>query len=160
LSFTGTGKIDLGNNELDVTATVATVESYFKNAHLVTSAPGGVLGDIDLGSGQTKVLFTLAGDASLDRTVDVGDLGKLATNYGTTSGATWNQGDFDHNGTVDVGDLGALATSYGVTMAGGAAAGGQTEIMMARPTNVPADPFSSGMGITMDDDRPKLIDFL
>jgi hypothetical protein len=65
--------------------------------------------------------FTFAGDANADRTVDVGDLGALATNYGITTGGSWDKGDFNYDGKVDVGDLGALATNYGKTLAAGTA---------------------------------------
>jgi hypothetical protein len=70
-------------------------------------------------TGVIKLTALMSGDANLDGTVDVGDLGALATNYGTTSGATWAQGDFDNNGGVNVGDLGVLATNYGKTVGGG-----------------------------------------
>jgi hypothetical protein len=55
----------------------------------------------------------IAGDANEDKSVDVGDLGILAANYGTAFGATWDKGDFNGDGTVDVGDLGILAANYG-----------------------------------------------
>ena len=58
------------------------------------------------------------GDANSDGKVDVGDLGILAANYGTTSGATWSRGDFNHDGKVDVGDLGILAANYGAGTSG------------------------------------------
>jgi T5SS/PEP-CTERM-associated repeat protein len=53
------------------------------------------------------------GDANLDGRVDVGDLGILAGNYGTLSGASWFMGDFNSDGAVNVGDLGVLAGNYG-----------------------------------------------
>jgi GH35 family endo-1,4-beta-xylanase len=58
------------------------------------------------------ILGTAYGDANLDKSVDVGDLGILAANYGGT-GKTWSQGDFNGDGLVDVGDLGILAANYG-----------------------------------------------
>jgi hypothetical protein len=59
------------------------------------------------------VAFTTPGDTNGDGTVDVGDLGILAANYGKTTGATWATGDFNGDGAVDVGDLGILAANYG-----------------------------------------------
>ena len=53
------------------------------------------------------------GDANTDMVVDVGDLAILGTNYGMTSGATWEHGDFNGDGAVDVGDLAILGTNYG-----------------------------------------------
>ena len=57
------------------------------------------------------------GDANEDGSVDVSDLGILATNYGTTTGMGWGQGDFNEDGAVDVSDLGVLATNYGTSTA-------------------------------------------
>jgi hypothetical protein len=59
-----------------------------------------------------KSITLLAGDANLDNSVDVGDLGILAANYGGV-GKHWSQGDFNNDGAVDVGDLGILAAHYG-----------------------------------------------
>jgi hypothetical protein len=60
----------------------------------------------------------IPGDANKDGVVDVGDLGILAANYGTTTGATWSMGDFNGDGVVDVGDLGILAANYGTNTSG------------------------------------------
>jgi hypothetical protein len=60
----------------------------------------------------SNAVTTIPGDANLDGSVDVGDLGILAANYGGT-GKTWAQGDFNGDGAVDVGDLGILAANYG-----------------------------------------------
>jgi hypothetical protein len=84
----------------------------------------------------------MAGDANLDGTVNVGDLGVLATNYGMTSGADWNQGDFDGNGTVDVGDLGTLATNYGKS-GGGGSAQGSTTLSVANTSMTASSPKDS-----------------
>jgi hypothetical protein len=54
----------------------------------------------------------IPGDANGDGMVDVGDLGILAANYGS-SGKSWAQGDFNGDTIVDVGDLGILAAHYG-----------------------------------------------
>lgn len=56
------------------------------------------------------ILGTLAGDANLDGSVNVGDLGALASGWNTAG--TWAQGDFDFSGAVDVGDLGILASNW------------------------------------------------
>ncbi len=55
----------------------------------------------------------LPGDANADDSVDVSDLGILATYYGTVGSACWINGDFNNDNNVDVSDLGILATSYG-----------------------------------------------
>jgi hypothetical protein len=55
--------------------------------------------------------FFLNGDANHDRTVDVTDLGILATNWQST-GVGFSQGDFNLDGFTDVTDLGILATNW------------------------------------------------
>jgi hypothetical protein len=55
--------------------------------------------------------FVLAGDANRDRTVDITDLGILATNW-QQSPKAFSQGDFSYDGTVDITDLGILATNW------------------------------------------------
>ncbi len=62
------------------------------------------------------LVAALPGDATLDRSVDVGDLGILAGNYGAVGGQTWATGDFNGDGNVDVGDLGILAGNYGTSV--------------------------------------------
>jgi hypothetical protein len=67
--------------------------------------------------GQYTTYYTLAphpGDANDDGAVNVGDLGVLAANWGST-GAAWSTGDFTGEGAVDVGDLGVLAGNWGWT---------------------------------------------
>ncbi|MBN2292765.1 MAG: metallophosphoesterase [Pirellulales bacterium] len=59
----------------------------------------------------------LEGDANMDKSVDVSDLGILAGNYGTASGMSWGMGDFTGDGAVDVSDLGILAANYGTSVA-------------------------------------------
>jgi glucose/arabinose dehydrogenase len=125
LSFAdSTSKLDLKNNELQSTMTLAQIMNFLFEAtpRIVTSAGGpGVLGYADIGGGVTEVRYTLNGDTNLDGTVGVGDLGALATHYGSSSGVNWQQGDFDHSGVVNVGDLGALATNYGNSIGTGPA---------------------------------------
>jgi hypothetical protein len=65
--------------------------------------------------------YSRRGDADLNGTVDVTDLGILATNFNTApAGATsWLSGDFSGDGLVDVTDLGMLATHFNATAAAG-----------------------------------------
>jgi hypothetical protein len=56
-------------------------------------------------------LFVLAGDANRDRTVDITDLGILATNW-QQSPRVFSQGDFNYDNLVDITDLGVLATNW------------------------------------------------
>ncbi len=61
---------------------------------------------------ELTIIALAGGDANEDGVVDVGDLGILAGNWGSTT-ATWRTGDFTDDGLVDVGDLGVLAGSWG-----------------------------------------------
>lgn len=70
-----------------------------------------------------EIRYTLKGDTNLNGSVDVGDLGALATSYGISGGMSWGNGDFNRDGNVDVGDLGALATNYGTQLATSPSAG-------------------------------------
>ncbi len=61
-----------------------------------------------------------AGDATLDGTVDISDLGALATNWQMSG--TWKKGDFNLDGFIDISDLGILATHWQEGVSGGASA--------------------------------------
>jgi hypothetical protein len=68
-----------------------------------------------------EALRPLAGDANEDLTVDVIDLGLMATNY--DQAGNWNTGDFNGDGVVNVIDLGQMATNYGQSKVSGMDAG-------------------------------------
>ncbi|HSV12948.1 MAG TPA: hypothetical protein VLI90_01715 [Tepidisphaeraceae bacterium] len=137
LTFNGTGTLDVGNNELLTTTPQGTIRTNLISNAIFTSHTGTntALGYGDGGGGLTEVRYTLKGDATLNGTVDVGDLGALATNYGATTGATWQQGDSNYDGQVNVADLGALATNYGTSLAAGSIASGTP---VAQPTDLAA----------------------
>ncbi len=59
------------------------------------------------------VEYTLYGDANVDGSVNLSDLGFLGDNYGLTTGATWAMGDFNYDGRVNLSDLGFLGDQYG-----------------------------------------------
>jgi hypothetical protein len=59
--------------------------------------------------------FFLTGDANHDRSVNITDLGLLATNWQAT-GKTFSQGDFNYDSVVDITDLGILATNWQITL--------------------------------------------
>ena len=56
-------------------------------------------------------MATLPGDASLDGSVDAGDLTTLINNFGHPG--NWSQGDFNYDGTVNASDLTAMINSFG-----------------------------------------------
>jgi hypothetical protein len=67
--------------------------------------------DIALPANHVFNFVFLAGDADNDGTVDITDLGILATNW-QQSTRTFSQGDFNYDATVDITDLGILATKW------------------------------------------------
>jgi hypothetical protein len=90
-----------------------TLESQFSSPSAVKIGTIGMVTLSGYGVGVYLIDPPIAGDANRDGSVDVGDLGILAANYGIASDATWDQGDFNGDGAVDVGDLGILAANYG-----------------------------------------------
>jgi hypothetical protein len=72
-------------------------------------SPSPFLGDaID----NTTVLlrFTLPGDATLDRLVNVNDFALLAANFNTPS--RWSRGDFNYDGNANISDFALLAANF------------------------------------------------
>jgi len=88
--------------------------SYLKRAYDINDS-GQIVGQGVILNQLHAFLMTpiTPGDTDKDGDVDLVDLGKLATYYGTTSGANWGMGDFDKDGDVDLVDLGAMAANYG-----------------------------------------------
>lgn len=74
------------------------------------SAGNTAVGWIDDGHAIT-VRYTLYGDATLDGTVNFGDLLALSQNY-NTSGKQWIDGDSDYDGFVNFADLLRLSQNY------------------------------------------------
>jgi hypothetical protein len=64
------------------------------------------------------VRYTIVGDADLNRSVNVNDLGILASNWQLSS-KRWSQGNFDYSpdGLVNVNDLGMLASNWQTVLA-------------------------------------------
>jgi Ca2+-binding RTX toxin-like protein len=140
LSMSG-GRIDVADNDmiLDYTggSPIATIQSLIGSAYVggawagfgITTtmgnatthalgyaeasdvAPGGVFSGHSLDSTAVVIKFTYYGDADLSGTVDVADLGRLASNW-QLSPRRWSQGNFNYDGVVDVADLGMLASNW------------------------------------------------
>jgi ELWxxDGT repeat protein len=67
---------------------------------------------------QTTIIarYTLAGDATLDGSVNLVDFNRLASNFGQ-SGRDFAQGDFNYDGNVDLTDFNVLAGRFGTSLA-------------------------------------------
>jgi autotransporter-associated beta strand protein len=99
--------------------------------------------------------YTLAGDATLDGSVDFNDLVKLAQNYNTTVSASteswWNKGDFTYDGITDFNDLVKLAQNYNTALPtepiAGASAAFEADLARAFGNSVPEPGTLSSRGI-------------
>jgi autotransporter-associated beta strand protein len=107
----------------------------YAQASEVLGATGGTFLGQPADADSILVRQTLAGDATLDGTVDFNDLVKLAQNYNTTVSATtdswWYNGDFTYDGIVDFNDLVKLAQNYNTAL--------PSEAVPGAPANFSAD---------------------
>lgn len=74
-----------------------------------------IVTDADLDRWVYDLAGTRYGDANLDGSVDILDLGLLATSFGGAGG--WGNGDFNGDGQINIVDLGILATEFGFSAA-------------------------------------------
>src|SRR5205807_6946084 len=85
----------------------------------------------------TLVMFTYAGDATLDGKINVDDYGRIDFNVGLGT-AGWYNGDFNYDGKINVDDYGIIDFNVGIQ---GPPLGGGPEIAatprVARLTTVP-----------------------
>ena len=130
LSFTGDsifdGTLFINNQSVEIPVPGTTFEILRYSDRMGTSfdainssnTPIGLYFDLlfddTLGIATLEAKAHLEGDADLDGDVDLGDLAKLATNFGGMG--NWLQGDFTLDGNIDLGDLAKLATNFGSTI--------------------------------------------
>jgi len=128
-AFNGTGIAST-----TVAATAGRAIGYAQASEVLGAAGGTFLGQAADGD-SILVRQTLAGDATLDGTVDFNDLVHLAQNYNTTVSATtdswWFNGDFTYDGMVDFNDLVKLAQNYNTAL--------PSEAIPGAPVNFSAD---------------------
>ena len=80
--------------------------------------PDAIFGSVD--STAVLVRYTVAGDSNLDGITNIGDFGRLASNYNQSG--VWGSGDFNYDGTVGISDFSILAANFNVSLP---AAGGR-----------------------------------
>jgi hypothetical protein len=132
----GTGPHWTGNGITSSTAAAnGALAIGYAEASEVTSPAGGTWTGENVDGSAVLVRTTLAGDATLDGSVDFNDLVKLAQNYNTQVSATteswWNHGDFTYDGMVDFNDLVKLAQNYNTAL--------PSEAIPGAPVNFGAD---------------------
>ncbi len=102
-----------------ITSSVAAVTSnrslgYAEATDLFSSFPASFANQ-SIDNTAVLVRYTISGDANLDRTVDISDLGVLATNW-QQSPRRWSRGDFNYDQVINISDLGILATNWQQTL--------------------------------------------
>ena len=126
LTLSGTSNLALtflGDSALGGDYSVITYASHAgSGGFAVTSNFAPYITGVTVGANAVTVNVKpfIGGDADLSGSVNVLDLAKLASNYG--SSGTWSDADFDGNGIVNVLDLAALAGNYGTSVAAAGAA--------------------------------------
>ena len=90
-------------------------------------------GGVPLSPDQEVDFFTLAGDVTRDRRVNLEDFNVLAANFGQ-SNRTFTQGDLDYDGRVNLNDFTLLAGRFGRTLAA-ATTGGTTSSVFGEQTD-------------------------
>ena len=127
IALLAAGQIDTTSGGANGAVGYAEASTLFTGATFPQSFAGQAFDNTTL-----ILTYTLAGDATLNKTVDFDDLLAVAKNYNGT-GKVWTQGDFDYNGTVDFNDLLLLAKSYGST------APGEASVALATSASFAAD---------------------
>ena len=80
----------------------------------VLGPTGGMFGGMNVDGTTVLLRRTYTGDANLDRTVNISDFSRLATNFNAPG--TWFNGDFNYDGTVGIGDFSLLASNFNKTL--------------------------------------------
>ncbi|HSV14889.1 MAG TPA: autotransporter-associated beta strand repeat-containing protein, partial [Tepidisphaeraceae bacterium] len=149
LSIDAASNLDLTNNELVAPGSADSALMLIQSGQVFSSAladANHALGYISVpSSSNMEVRYALKGDANLDGSVDVGDLGALATSYGASGGQSWINGDSNQDGNIDVGDLGALATNYGSSLASSPAEAAVATAVVADGASTVPEPAMVGM---------------
>ena len=104
---------------------------------------GGVWGGVSVNSGDVLVMYTYAGDANLDGTIDGGDYG-IIDNFAQVPGASgYANGDFNYDSVIDGGDYGIIDNNI---QAQGAPFPVSGSVGLSGVTAVP-EPSTAGAGI-------------
>lgn len=132
--------------EADIQAMFATIYEASENRWFDLNFDE-VVDELDLIELVTGVLDTAMGDVNLDQKVDLADLARLATNFGTESDALWGQGDMNGDGMVDLADLAKIATNFGFGTGQGAIGGASAESLLAIMIPEPATALYGALGM-------------
>ena len=108
-------------NSLTFNNAAAEPSGYYFQQALGINSGGSICGIMYNGTANYHAYLlvpSLPGDVNLDGKIDINDLTAVLTNFGQTSGMTWNLGDVNGDGKVDINDLTTVLTNFGQTSAG------------------------------------------
>jgi hypothetical protein len=158
-SFSSTGDIGKFATTLAAYSTQAVTSDRNFAAALDTSSTGSFSSvmtihtsdeDIPGATARTPLTLTLqatialGGDANLDGSVDVSDLGSLASNWQSPGG--WSQGDFNRDDMIDVTDLGLLAMNWQQSATDQSLSQAMSSVGLGAASNVP-EPIGAGAAL-------------
>ena len=116
-TWTGTTGASINSSLAALTPAVNAV-GYATSQQLFSTFPATFAG-VSINANDLLVRYTLAADASLNKTVNALDFNALATNFGSIT-ANWYQGDFNYDGRVNTADFTALALNFSANLASAA----------------------------------------
>ena len=145
-AWNGTGAI----HSTTAGATPGTALGYAEAGSLFTVFPATFAGQ-QVDDSAVLVRYTLAGDANLDRAVNIGDFSLLAAAYNSPAG--WSGGNFNYDADVNIADFSLLASAFNSALPAEAAAALEAAPYIAKAVFAVAK-------IEDKDDQPRLIDEL
>jgi autotransporter-associated beta strand protein len=151
LSISGSGQLDVNNNEIiinygtgpdPITTIAAYIKAGYNNGNwngpgIISSAARKPTNSLFYGlgyadgndyvvkglpPGEIEVKYTLLGDANLDGLVNAADFNIIAANF-NQSVTGWDEGDFNYDGLVNAADFNELAANFNQGDSGAALAG-------------------------------------
>ena len=105
----GGGEMFTTGGDFELSGTIGQPDA---NTTVMTGDDFELAGGFWAGAAEDEFCF---GDLDGDGDVGLSDLAQLLSNYGETSGMTYEDGDLDGDGDVDLADLAALLGVYGTT---------------------------------------------
>ena len=116
LDYTG-GSSPVANVKSILTAGYAGGFATGQIRSTTAAGAGKTLGYSDDGAGAVTVMYTLAGDANLNGTVDFNDFLVLQNNF-SAAGTRFDQGNFNYDGVTDFNDFLVLQNNFGQSITG------------------------------------------
>lgn len=133
-AYAGGAWTGAGITSFTAQTTPGTAVGFGEATSLFSSFPATWLG-YTLDNTSIEFRHTLSGDANLDRTANLVDFNRLASNFGQ-SNRMFSDGDFNYDGTANLADFNILASRFGASL-GPSAMGGFGEFPIRAPRQLP-----------------------